>query len=297
MARFDLYQEVTDMIVAELEKGVAPWVRPWQSLGKDSGGLPYNGYTARAYRGVNVWILIVTAGNRGYDDPRWFTFKQANLLGARIKKGERSVHVTFWRDLTVEEQHPETGVRTERTIPLLRSYSVFNAVQCEGVPKLYVPPDREPSLRYAELQGLVGNTGAKVQHGGNMAYYAVTDDRIQMPKLVAFLSEEHYWSTMLHELTHWTGHPARCNRQLANRFHADAYAMEELIAEIGSAFLCAHCRIDGRLQHAAYIDHWLKVLRSDKRAIFVTSTRAQQAADYLTERLATQPGAEQQEAA
>jgi len=180
-------------------------------------------------------------------------------------------------------------------VPLMRSYTVFNIAQVDGLPQ---PPEPARIWREdAEAQALVDASGALIRHGGFSAYYLPAEDRIQLPPMSYFPAATGYYSTVLHELVHWTGHPSRCNRQLVSRFHADAYAMEELIAEIGSAFLCAHCRIDGRLQHAAYLDHWLKVLRADKRAIFVASTRAQQAADYLTEQRATQPGAEQREAA
>ncbi len=294
----DLYQEVTDQIAKALEQGVAPWVKPWS---EEADPLPVNVVSERAYRGVNVLLLNLKSLFAGYTRNRWLTYRQANDLGGQVKAGETGVRIFYYKLHKVParvEVFPWKNDRDEiekSVIPLLRSYTVFNVAQVDGIPK---PPEPVKVWREdAEAEELIHASGAAIQHGGFSAYYLPAEDRIQLPPWNFFPAASAYYSTALHELTHWTGHPTRCNRQLSTRFGADAYAVEEIIAEIGSAFLCAHCRIDGRLQHAAYIDHWLKVLRADKRAIFVASTRAQQAADYLTERLATQPGAEQREAA
>lgn len=282
MARVDLYQQVTDLIVAELEKGVAPWVRPWKSMGGVAGGLPRNGYTSRAYRGVNVWILVVTAAARGFQDPRWFTFRQTKLLGAHVRKGEKAALVSFWRDLTVRDEDARTGEQREKKIPLLRAYPVFNAAQCEGIADVATEPtsdDAEP--RNTKLARLVEATGANVSHGGDMACYSPAFDRIQMPMLEAFESEEHYWSTLLHELTHWTGHKSRLDRDVSNRFRSLGYAAEELVAEMGSALLCAALGVDGDLRHPEYLASWLTAFKDDERALFRASSLAQRAADYV----------------
>lgn len=281
MARVDLYQQVTDLIVTELEKGVAPWVRPWRSQTGVASGLPHNGYTRRPYRGVNVWVLVLHAAARGFDDPRWFTLRQANLLGSRIKKGEKATLVAFWKDLTVADHDPVTGIRSEKTIPLLRAYPVFNAVQCEGVPVLERPTEKAPELRNSELVAFLERTTARVKHGGDMAFYSSAADHIQMPAPIAFISEENYWSTMLHELTHWTGHGSRLDRDLTNRFGTMGYAAEELVAELGSAYLCAELGVHGDLRHPEYLGSWLKGFKDDKRAFFRASSLAQRAADFV----------------
>jgi len=282
----DLYQAVTDQIVAALEQGVAPWVKPWS---EEADPLPVNVVSDRPYRGVNVLLLNLKSLFAGYTRNRWLTYRQAEALGGQVKAGEAGVRILYYQLRKVKARAEVYPLKTDAdeihhtVVPLMRSYRVFNIAQVDGLPQ---PPEPLRAWREdAEAQALVEASGASIQHGGYAAYYLPAEDRIQVPPQAYFPASSGYYSTLLHELVHWTGHPTRCNRRLVDRFHADAYAMEELVAEIGSAFLCAHCRIDGRLQHAAYIDHWLKVLRVDKRAIFVASTRAQQAADYLIERL------------
>ena len=284
MAKEDLYQRVTDTIVAELERGVAPWVQPWRTLDARFGGGPFNGYTARGYRGVNVLLLLIAAAQKGYQDSRWFTYRQAQTLGAQVKRGEKSTLVIFWKQISLQEKDEETGEEARKRVPLLRSYAVFNAEQCEGLPALAKPEEKTPALRYADAQVLFTRHEVDIRHGGDKAFFAPKLDFIQMPPLEAFESEEHYWGTKLHELTHWTGHGSRLDRDLSHRFGSAAYAAEELVAEMGSAFLCAHLAITGRLRHPEYIGHWLKVLRDDKRAVFKASSLAQAAADFVLDR-------------
>jgi len=281
MAKEDLYQQVTNTIVAELERGVAPWVQPWHTLDERFGGGPLNGYTARGYRGVNVLLLLIAAAKKGYQDPRWFTYRQAQTLGAQVRRGEKSTLVIFWKQLDFKKMDEETGEDERKRVPLLRAYSVFNAQQCEGIPALPRPEEKAPELRYSEAEALFARHRVDVRHGGGLAFFAPELDFIQMPPLEAFESEEHYFGTKLHELTHWTGHRSRLDRDLGKRFGSEAYAAEELVAEMGSAFLCAHLRIEGRLRHPEYIGHWLKVLRGDKRAVFKASSLAQAAADFV----------------
>lgn len=284
MAKEDLYQKVTDTIVAELERGVAPWIQPWRTLDARFGGGPFNGYTARGYRGVNVLLLLVSMAQKGYQDPRWFTFRQAQMLGAHVKRGEKSTLVIFWKQLTLQKKDEESGDEARKRVPLLRSYAVFNAEQCEGLPALPKAEERAPELRYADAEALFTRHEVDVRYGGDKAFFAPGLDFIQMPRLEAFESEEHYWGTNLHELTHWTGHKSRLDRDLAHRFGSEAYAAEELVAEMGSAFLCAHLAVEGRLRHPEYIGHWLTVLRDDKRAVFKASSLAQAAADFVLDR-------------
>jgi len=279
----DLYAATTARIVAALEQGVAPWVRPW-STGVDT--LPMNAQTGRAYRGINVVLLAMESQRQGYALDRWLTYRQAAELGAQVRRGEQGSTVVFWRlkkfDATADAypQEREDDV-PERVIPLLRAYTVFNVAQVDGLPsKVHAAakPTWEPEARADELLLM---SGASIHHGGPVACYRPAVDDIQLPPRGRFPTAASYYGTALHELTHWTAHPKRCDRQLGKRFGDDAYAAEELIAEMGAAFLCAHCRIDGQLEHASYVDHWLRVLRTDKRAVFVAATKAQQASDFV----------------
>lgn len=284
MAREDLYQQVTDAIVAELEKGVIPWVRPWKTLDARFGGGPFNGYTARGYRGINVWLLLIAAAEKGYQDTRWFTYRQAQTLGAQVKRGEKSTRVIFWKQMSFKEKDSETGATEEKKVPLLRSYNLFNAEQCEGIALLVNAEETTPELRYKQAEALLTRHAVDLRFGGDKAFFVPTFDFIQMPRLEAFESEEHYWGTMLHELTHWTGHTSRLARDLSGRFGSEAYAAEELVAEMGAAFLCAHTGVEGRLRHPEYIGNWLKVLKEDKRAVFKASSLAQAASDFVLDR-------------
>jgi len=284
MIKEDLYQKVTDAIVAELEKGVAPWVRPWATLDTRFGGGPFNGCTERGYRGINVWLLLITAMKKGYQDSRWFTFRQAQSLGAHVKKGEKSTMVIFWKQHRIQETATKSGEQEEKKIPFLRAYAVFNAEQCEGLASLPKTEEITRELRYQQAEALFVRHAVDVKHGGDQAFFSPGLDFIQMPRLDAFESEEHYWGVKLHELTHWSGHKSRLDRDLSGRFRSEAYAAEELVAEMGSAFLCAQLGIEGHLRHPEYIGNWLKVLKDDKRAVFKASSLAQAAADFVLDR-------------
>ena len=245
-----------------------------------------NASSRRLYRGINALLLGIEASTHGYPLNRWLTYRQALELGGQVRKGEHGTTVVLWRLRKISatsDVYPEPEVPDlhERVIPLLRPFTVFNVAQIEGVPAALQAVEQhrwEPEARAEELLLM---SGATIRHGGSRAYFLPADDEIHLPPPRAFPDAGRYYATALHELTHWTSQPGRCNRQLGQRFGDDAYAAEELIAEMGAAFLCAHCRIDGELHHAGYLASWLRVLRQDKRAIFVAATRAQQAADYL----------------
>jgi len=271
----DLYQEVTDRIVGALEQDVAPWVRPWNA----PAGFPRNGATGRPYSGINILLLWLTAETRGYASPEWFTFQQARTLGACVRKGQRGTLVTFWRTLTVEDA--ESG--EEKTIPLLRHFTVFNREQIDGLPApagiVAAPTDPE---RIEAAERLVRGSGARVVERGTVACYDVAADEIRVPPLASFTDREAFYATELHELAHWTGHPSRLARDMSGGFGSPDYAREELVAEMGSAFLCASLGIAGRLQHAEYVGHWLAILRGDKKAVFRAASQARQACEFLT---------------
>jgi antirestriction protein ArdC len=280
----DLYALITDRIVQALEQGVAPWVRPW-STGIDT--LPMNAGTKRVYRGINVVLLALEAQRHGYPRNAWLTYRQASELGGHVRRDQQGVSVVFWRLRhvpAVADVYPAEDEHDlpDRVIPLLRSFTVFNVAQTEGLsPDLMSAPvvAWEPEARAEELLLM---SGAVIRHGGAQAFYEPGTDEIHLPPKQWFPAGGRYYATGLHELCHWTSHPSRSNRQLGKRFGSSEYAIEELIAEIGSAFLCAHSRIDGQLEHSAsYVGSWVKVLRSDARAVFVAATKAQQAADFL----------------
>ena len=275
----DIYTEVTNRIVAALEQGTPPWVCPW----RQGSALPNNLATGKAYRGVNVLILAVEAMSRNFTDNRWLTFRQANALGARIRQGETGTAIVFYR---MHEINDTTDGFEElsgevRKIPLLKTYVVFNADQLNELPDRFVLPPLQPWQPLDVAEQLITQTDALICHGGNQAFYRPSSDTIQLPPMSSFPCADDYYATALHELTHWTGHSTRLNRLSVQRPGVDAYAFEELVAEIGAAFLCAHCGLNGVIEHASYIETWLNALRRDKRLIFLAAGAAQKAADWV----------------
>lgn len=281
----DLYQHVTTRVLEDLERGVRPWFKPWSASNVGSSILPrrHNGIP---YQGINVLLLWSEAMARGFSATTWMTYRQAFELGGHVRKGATGTLVVF-ADRITRTEDGENGDSVERSIPYLKSYTVFNVEQIDGLPPQYIP--RAPTLisveaRHAQAESFIAATRATIRFGGDRAFYAPAFDVIQLPPLPAFRDTESYYSTALHELTHWTGHATRCGRELnGHRFGSEAYAFEELVAELGSAFLCAELGItpEVRDDHAAYLASWLTVLKQDKRAIFAAASQAQRAADYL----------------
>lgn len=282
----DVYQTITNTIVAELEKGVRPWHKPWNAehaAGRITRPLRSNGIP---YRGINVLMLWAASCEKGYSAPLWLTYKQAQELGGQVRKGEKGNLVVYANIITREEE-TETGDTAERTIPFMKGYTVFNAEQVEGLPANFyalAEPVLDPVQRIDQAEAFFQATAADIRHGGNQAFYSMSDDRVQMPPFEAFESAEAYYATLAHEMTHWTKHPSRLDRDLGRKRWGDAgYAMEELVAELGAAFLCADLELAPapRAEHTAYIASWLKVLKDDRRAIVSAAGFAQTAADYL----------------
>lgn len=279
----DLYQTVTDQIISALEAGTPPWVCPWRRDTDDVA--PANITTGKPYRGINVLLLNLRFMAHGFVHNRWLTFNQAAALGGRVRKGEHGTPIVFFKMHEVASDAPRVASESDgrRVIPLLRSFTVFNVAQVDDLPVAPTPvePTVTPWDADAVAERLLSDSGARIQHGGSRAFYRPGDDVIQLPAHGAFASASDYYATALHELTHWSGHPLRCNRPLGGRHGIDAYAFEELVAEMGAAFLTNHCRLPGQLQHASYIASWLAALRNDKRLIFTAASQAQRAADYL----------------
>lgn len=287
--RADVYQDVTSRIIEQLEHGVRPWLKPWSADnlgGKVVLPLRFNG---EPYRGINVLMLWGAAMAHGYPCPVWMTYRQAQEIGGQVRKGEKSSVVVHAGTFTREQENTKTGETKEVEGRYLKQYSVFNVDQIDGLPPHYYHRPEAPALpvadRIAHADAFAEATRARIDHGGNRAFYAHEPaDRIQMPPFEAFRDAESYYATLLHELIHWTKASTRLDRDLGRKKHGDeGYAREELVAEIGAAFLCAALEItpEPREDHAAYLASWLEVLRNDKRAIFTAAAHAQRAADFL----------------
>jgi len=295
----NVYKEITEKIVNALKEGIGPWIRPYEGSGPHR-----NAYSGRPYRGINILLLEIEAWKRGFASPLWLTYREAQKLGGYVKRGEKATSVIFWKIIEVEEKDqngnpvidPKTGRPVVQKIPFARLYYVFNVEQCE-LSNFQPPESPQPEGLLAKLYAL---PEVKLQAGTIPAYYPLKDI-IVMPPIKDFKSPDDFWATFLHELTHWTGHESRLNRQLENRFGDQAYAMEEMVAEIGAAFLGAFVGLPiERLQHPEYISNWIRVLENDSKAVFTASRFAQEACDWLLERVsveAEEPECEMKEAA
>jgi antirestriction protein ArdC len=285
-SRPDVYARVTNKIVADLERGVRPWMKPWNAehaAGRITRPLRGNG---QPYKGVNILMLWADAETKGFSCPIWMTYKQAQELGGQVRKGETGSLVVYADRMTRTETN-EQGSLFEREIPFLKGYTVFNCEQVDSLPERFYPQPSVPlpvSERIAAAESFANHAGATVQHGGNRAFYSVKNDYVQMPRFECFKDAEGYYGTLLHELTHWTKHTDRLDRDFGRkRWGDEGYAAEELVAELGAAFLCADLGVtpEPREDHSAYVASWLDVLKNDKRAIFTAAAHAQRAADYL----------------
>lgn len=283
----DVYARVTSQIINAIEQGVGTWRMPWHASGRHAFS-PINVTSRKAYRGINTVCLWAAAQAKGYDSGEWGTYKQWQDRGAQVRKGEKATLVVFWKfenNTESQEDGDEQPAAGGSRLIFTRGYSVFNAAQVDGY-----TPKAEPEMlmldRIAAADSFFASIGADVRHGGNQAYYTTFDDHIQMPVFNAFKENVGYYSTLAHEHTHWTAKVGRCDRQLGKRFGDNAYAAEELVAELGAAFTCAHLGLstEPREDHASYINSWLKVLKADKRAIFTAASKAQQAADFMVAR-------------
>jgi len=276
-SKAEIEREITSQIIAAIESGTGNWSKPWASL----DGAPSNAKTGRDYRGVNRLVLSITQHAAMYERGIWATIKQWNSLGARVNKGEKASHITVRSERRDQETDEVTGV-------FWRAAPVFNAAQVNGyeVPALPDPRALQDHLEYANADAFVLRTGATIKHGGDRAFYMPSKDMIMLPTREAFSDGAAYYATLFHELTHWTGADQRLDRKQGGKFGSNDYAFEELVAEIGAAFLCSDMGVSNdepRTDHAQYLKHWLEILRASDRAIFSAAAQAGKATEYLNE--------------
>ena len=284
--RQSLYAEVTARVIAELEEGRLPWVQPWDSAACGCT-MPANAVSGRRYSGINVLILWAAVIEGSYGSQRWLTYRQAQAAGGNVRKGERGTTICYADRFTprAEAERARDEDREARQLAFLKRFTVFNVDQCEGLPdRIAAEVEREPlndTDRIPEAHALIEATGADFRIGGGEAYYSPDGDFVTVPPQLAFHSRINWYRTVLHELGHWTGHSSRLNRDQSGAFGSAAYAREELVAEMASAFACASLAIRPTVRHADYIGSWLAVLREDEKAIFRAASAASKAADYL----------------
>jgi len=279
-SKTDIYQTVTDSIISALETGVKPWSCPWQRV-PGMSGLPSNYSTGAAYSGMNIMLLWSSASEQGFSDSRWMTYKQAQVEGGQVRKGEHGTTAIFYTTLEKKNDDGETD-----TIPMLKTFTVFNVEQIDGLPssdKAVFPAEIFEPL--PQVEALFRNSGATIIEKGQNAFFAPSTDEIHLPERRLFSDAANFYATGLHELVHWSGAKSRLNREMKGKFGSEGYAFEELIAELGSAFLMADLGIVGEVQHESYIASWLKALKNDKRYIFKATSAASKAHRYLMDKI------------
>jgi len=285
-AKQDIYTTVTNRIIEQLEEGTRPWLKPWNTSHLEGRITMPTRQNGENYNGLNILLLWDAVIQKGYTSNQWMTFRQAKELGGCVTKGQKGEQVVYANKM-VKTTEDHEGNELEQVIPYLKTYTVFNVEQIDGLPDTYyTKPEATHSdvTKDEQLEQFFTGTGATIRSGGSRAYYSPSQDHIQMPYIESFKDAESYYATLSHELTHWTKHESRLDRDFGGkRFGDEGYAIEELVAELGSAFLCAHLGITPEVQpdHADYLNSWLKVLKTDKRAIFTAASHAQKAVDYV----------------
>lgn len=284
-AHGSLYETITNDILAELENGVAPWVKPWTVEGGGTPILPYNATTGRRYRGVNVLVLWRATLRKGYRSGAWLSYRQAVALGGHVKRGEKATPVVYGSNFVPREERDKPE-EDQKSVPFLKRRDVFSVEQTEGLPShvCQIPEVVPLSDAIEHVEVFLRTVHADVRHGGDRAFYSPAFDFIALPEPGSFESAPHYYATSLHEHAHWTGASHRLNRDFSGRFGDASYAAEELVAELAAAYLCAQLSIPGRLRHAEYLGSWIKLLHDNQRAIFAAASRATDAAEYLSGR-------------
>jgi antirestriction protein ArdC len=291
-----LHDAVTARIIAELEQGRFPWVQPWaSSSGGTPLGLPENASTGRTYSGINILLLWAAAIEQGRPSQRWLTYLQALALGGNVRKGEKGTMVVYADTFVPKAEKEKASASGEdaRRIGFLKRFTVFHVDQCDGIP---ADPDVAPLPGCAEVlphvEAVIAATGADIRIGGEMAFYSPSHDFIQVPPQQAYFELINWYRTRLHELGHWTGHVSCLNRDFSGRYGGEAYAREELVAELCSAFLWAELGVIPTVRHADYLGAWLDILKGDNRAIFQAASLASKAADVVMGRRDARNGIE-----
>lgn len=283
----DPHTRITSRILAELEQGTRPWLKPWSGGDMAASGRtrPLRA-TGQPYRGINVLLLWIEARASGFVSPSWMTYRQAQALGAQVRKGERGATVVYYGDSSKTVHDEASGEDREQPFRFLKTYTVFNVAQIDGLPeRFHIAPQPAPEVvRIAAAEAFFASIPATVNHGGDRACYVASADRIQLPPFAAFHGAHGYYTTRGHETVHWTRHESRLNRSFGREKWGDeGYAREELVAELGAAFLAADLglAIEPRPDHASYIASWIKVLQNDTRAIVQAAAHAERAVAYL----------------
>lgn len=274
----DVYEKITAEIIEAIESGCGKFEMPWHTFGV----VPSNARNGRRYRGVNILALWAAASRRGYRTNLWATYQQWHELGAQVKRAEKAATVVFWKFSGDTSETDDSTVDECRKKCFAHAYSVFNADQVDGyvIPELPILPEAQ---RIERAETFFRNSGLKITERGAKACYLPQSDEIHMPSFALFKKADYFYSTLGHEAIHATGNPSRCNRQLSSRFGSEAYAAEELVAELGSAFVSAELQLETepKSDNAPYVEGWLRALKGDKRAIFTAASRAQEAMDWL----------------
>jgi antirestriction protein ArdC len=282
----DVYTKITARIIADLEQGVRPWARPWNAGNLDGRIMRPLRHNGLPYSGINVLMLWLAAEEHGFTSPTWMTFKQAIELGGHVRKGEHGSQVVYANTITKTEQGDD-GSDVTRNIPFLKGYTVFCVDQIDGLPDQYrarPPPKFTPVERIEHADAYFAALKAEIHYRGNRAFYSVGNDCIQIPPIETFRDAESFYATLGHECIHWTKHSSRLDRNFGSKgFGSEGYAHEELVAELGAAFLCADLELTPEIRedHAAYIATWLTALKNDKRLIVQAASHAQRATEYL----------------
>ena len=278
MNNINLYSKITSRITQLMQQHGSDWTRPWTT----TAGGPSNVLTGNYYKGINTLLLNLQANDKGYSRPYWATFKQWRMKGGKVHKGQKGTLCVFYRPVAINQPH-----EASKTIPVMNHFFLFNADQVEGIELPQSDEPVAPADRSRVVDDLLNSTGAIIHETGSRAFYSPSKDHIYIPPLTAFTDPEMFYSTLLHELAHWSGHPDRLDRDqgMKGRFGSSAYAMEELVAELASAFLSIQLRVshEPRKDHAQYLNSWLKVLDHDPRAFSSAASKAQGVADYLIE--------------
>jgi antirestriction protein ArdC len=291
----DLFETITDQLIAAIEAGAGDWRMPWHTLAEAGTPTSVDGHR---YRGVNALWLPMVAAAQGWDSGLWATYRGWQRHSTQVRRGEKGAAVVLWKKLAPPADdaadHNDEGEQRGRLVA--RTFTVFAAEQADGTADLIAARqrvDRDSPERIDDVEGFFDAVGANVRTGGNVACYEPKTDTIRLPHLEQFDQAAHFYATQAHEHIHWTGHADRLDRDLSGRFGSDAYAAEELVAELGAAMWSATAGISAatRQDHAAYLAHWLRILRSDARALVTVASKAQQAADFLTEKAGRTSGA------